>query len=903
MNSTLYLIKNTPILIDRNFKVPSFDHIRRSSVGGYSIVEDFMYVKHNLDLTIKIESNQTGLEYKDENNINYIIIKNNTIEPKEVGYFVTRKRWISEKTIEFTLHCDTINSFIDDIELSDRTKILRQHKDRFIRNVGEPSRIGDIEIIPQSSFDISEECTLIYNESDVLEHTYLYNLSKTFPFYITMAFSVDDDASLCKYYFVDENYKIISEIPYQIDVRAFRIAYGNNGLPRELVVNGSSVSIPSNAKYIAMRHVPHSINSASFYIQVYDWEDLTDKEIEEINEYMHSYVYELVDKKGNFIEATTGDDKLVPIIDFYSEGLHPILYGEEKGKIQERKQYLRQSWYLMYKNQNEPTDSLVNPVECYLIPEKMTNYAAVASWTGEYTARQLNDFIRGYEKQSGTVVDGIVIPAKENNGLTIQFNGNTYTIPAGDDFGCIWIEILGSTNEDRWVNVTILRSDTTTGEIIHEYDSEEVAPNSLIKFTNAVVARYGAYSEDYYVFRHYPIAHIFATTSGYNVSKTIYQIDRTDAKIIKIIKLPYSPTDIKQNVYGYTIYDNSYWSYDASTKLLKLKDFSSRFTRTMSEITAFYPYSPLDYIPMPEIDGTELKDINLEYKLYHSDYYQPKFVYDSFGFVFQLENITERKENYNTTEIQFSVTSTINSRFMFAFPDYKCSKRQNEDYNNICIVARNNEVPIFNQQYINYLRTGYNYDVKSKQRQKEASLLGAGLSLVGAIASFASSAYTGALGITAGIALASSSVMQIVNTANTIAQNEENLQAKQVQLQNEATSVYGSDDVDMLTEYSGNRAKMMLYQVSPKLKKALFDLFYYTGYICEEIGLPNTTSRMWFNFVSADVIFKKVPNIPDDIVDEIKARYLGGITFLHSNKGVIDYEQKYENWEVSILDE
>ena len=42
-----------------------------------------------------------------------------------------------------------------------------------------------------------------------------------------------------------------------------------------------------------------------------------------------------------------------------------------------------------------------------------------------------------------------------------------------------------------------------------------------------------------------------------------------------------------------------------------------------------------------------------------------------------------------------------------------------EDYGNILAVSRNNESTIYTSQYINYLRTGLQYDLKMKQAQEE----------------------------------------------------------------------------------------------------------------------------------------------------------------------------------------
>ena len=908
MNSTLYLIKNTPILIDRNFKVPSFDHIRRSG-ESYSIVEDFMYVKHNLDLTIKIESNQAGLEYKDENNINYIIIKNNTTEPKEVGYFVTRKRWISEKTIEFTLHCDTINSFIDEIELSDRTKILRQHKDRFTRNVGEPSRIGDIEIIPQASFDVSEECTLSYDESDALEHTYLYNLSKTFLWTISMVFGVSDDATTCKYYFIDEEYKVIREIPCTFAPAAFRIAYGSNGLPRELVVDGSSVSIPANAKYIAMRHVPHTINSAYFFIYVYGWEDLTDEEIEEINAEMHTYSYELVNKKGKFYEETAGDDKLRPIIDFYSEGLQPVLYGSKNVTITERTGWINQSWYLVYKNQNNPDQSLTNPVDVFLFGERTARVSPVANFTGTYSGEELYRLllningVTSFEEYQQVQEKAIYIPAYFNSngnitGSGIDPQGGTKTIDQTlGNYGLIVIRLFAP----DYVQVVVL------DENENSLFNEAMTKSSLsITFTGMKVATYGAITYSEWTTVNYPQINLFGSSDSYSVLNSIKSVNRTDPTIIKIIKLPYCPASLILNENGELVYDTTQWSYNATYGALKLIDFNSSMVRVLD--TGINPLYKLDEIPMEEIDLEAPKNIEYECKLYHSDYYQPKIFYDSFAFIFQLELV----KNYNTLQdfrIQFNTTNTLNSRFMFTFLDYECESREVRDFNNVLYVARNNECAIFNQQYVNYIRNGYNYELKANELKYRESWFSFGArtlsSGLGAAQSFVQTLESGDVsqGVNKLVSYASSTAISAYSIANSIASRELEMLSKQNQLAHQSTGVVDANDVDLLEAYSKNRLQMKIYQVSPKMRKALFDVFYYTGYICEEMGIPNTTSRYRFNFVSADIVFKKVPNLPDDIVSELKSRYLGGITFLHSNKGVIDYEQKYENWEVSILDE
>ena len=216
-------------------------------------------------------------------------------------------------------------------------------------------------------------------------------------------------------------------------------------------------------------------------------------------------------------------------------------------------------------------------------------------------------------------------------------------------------------------------------------------------------------------------------------------------------------------------------------------------------------------------------------------------------------------------------------------------------------ITRNNEEPIYNQQYINYLRAGYNYDVKSKQRTEFFTWLGTGLQMVGSIASFASSIYTGGFGVAMGITLATSSLGSLASSINTTMQAENTFNAKQDQLKLQTSKAYGSDDVDLLEFYSNNRAKFIEYKVSPKMKNLLSDLFFYTGYCCDLMKVPNTTSRTRFNFVSAELILVSTPNISDEMIKDIKDRFYLGITFLHKYNNEWDFSQLKENWEVAVI--
>ena len=61
-------------------------------------------------------------------------------------------------------------------------------------------------------------------------------------------------------------------------------------------------------------------------------------------------------------------------IDPISENINPLLQcGDGDGSLVEDESPLNTDWYLLYRNQNDPSDSLVNPVDCYLIPAESKN--------------------------------------------------------------------------------------------------------------------------------------------------------------------------------------------------------------------------------------------------------------------------------------------------------------------------------------------------------------------------------------------------------------------------------------------------------------------------------------------------------------------------------------------------
>ena len=246
-------------------------------------------------------------------------------------------------------------------------------------------------------------------------------------------------------------------------------------------------------------------------------------------------------------------------------------------------------------------------------------------------------------------------------------------------------------------------------------------------------------------------------------------------------------------------------------------------------------------------------------------------------------------------------SNSIQSNLAFHFVTNDINYIDNADYSLYLVSTRNNEVPIYNNAYIDYLRNGYNFDRKSQTREAALTWTTTALSLVGSAVSFALTPVTGGLSAAAGVGLLTSTVASIGRAITATVQNESNIQKTLEQTKSQATNVSGVDDLDLLKYYGQNKVHFMKYTVSENMKKKLNDLFYYCGYAYQNYGKPNLNSRLWFNFVQCDPVFERY-NVYNEYLDDISAHFKLGVTiFHHDENGNYDLKQTKENWEVSLL--
>ena len=599
-------------------------------------------------------------------------------------------------------------------------------------------------------------------------------------------------------------------------------------------------------------------------------------------------------------------------------------------------------WYLIYKTRDDLSPSNPNnPINCYTIASKPLTISKGSSESQVVAPGDLLDnhyyYFTDIDNPNGQInFTGVsdsgptnitfneqgtqmVVLWKENDKIhfvpyTGQLTYNHVAIPTQITSTVITYKGISTAYYTASAGPTTTTTTTTSGspEYVNKlgYTASSITINIGNFFRDSMndLTRYGVYGVIQKALKRINVA----AGSIERKTITLNEVDKTDSRIVKIIKLPYAPCNITYNNGVYTF--PSEWKYEAGYMRLNDASLSTEFENDIGKI--YFPELFLTETAKP----TQLKYFDRESKLYHSDFYNFKLVYDSFVREIALERIDTSEFSKATTwdmastsvGLKFKPTNTINSKFAFKIDygnwdeaNYFAQYNQSFDYEDYLLISRNNEETIFSNDYLNYIRTGYNYDKKAKEQQLNQNYLLSGVQLAAGVASFAASAYTGGISAAAGISLVSGAITTLSSAAYNKSQSENSMQSKLANLAAQSTAVMGSDDVDLLSYYNGNRLEIKKYDTISQQKEALYKLFFYCGYSHNVFAKPNITSRYWFNFIQCKPVFNEEGATPyNDYLDDIKSRYQAGITVYHHHYDTSihwDWEQKFENWEVNFL--
>lgn len=464
---------------------------------------------------------------------------------------------------------------------------------------------------------------------------------------------------------------------------------------------------------------------------------------------------------------------------------------------------------------------------------------------------------------------------------------------------------------------------------------------------------------------------IYVGNQTAQMTATIDDVDRTDSKITKIIKYPYCPVQhtVTGNVYSF----GDLWRYELGYMVYQGVDVPT--FGTVNTLSADLSgelevrIDPEDLLPMVPRDNNN--DAYLESKLKNSEFTTVKVSYDSFSKPIELERIINSTNDANSLNIDFKPTSTINSKFGFKIKPYQYHEQ--EDYEQYLMVTRNNEETILNSEYLNYIKTGLNYDKKAnalavEQATKQAWVgLTTSVALTAANAGFgianakapmrfekgilqnmmainnedlaakqpytfsgtdirsqythianAENAYArsgGAAGVigqsttTAAFSGLSGAIQSLVAIDGMKKQQANSIEQKQALLQQQAISVAGSDDVDLMSWYNGNRLHLYKYEPATAYRDNVTRYFELAGYSHNRREKPKVDTRMGWNFIACtpDLTIEGTKNNQRQYLTDLVERYQNGVTVLHkqmdeNDEPFWDFKQEYKNMEKFLVE-
>lgn len=388
-------------------------------------------------------------------------------------------------------------------------------------------------------------------------------------------------------------------------------------------------------------------------------------------------------------------------------------------------------------------------------------------------------------------------------------------------------------------------------------------------------------------------------------------VDRTALGLKKAICLPYRPFD--RDASGY-LPEGCF--VVAGKILLARDDLESTIEWRPSGRNKILHLPKLSAKPTETTDGKGAS-LLLEPKVFSSEFQFSKLVYDSFSIVLKGEdsyfNLNLSETGNDKIVFKFFASPSMVSEFdfsLYSWPGYSASEFiltpiWTEDYPLHLIINRNNETPVYTSAYLDYLRTGYNYDLKSQAVQLGMQGLGIAISAINAGVGIAAT-FTPGVGIAAApyaVSAATGFASSIANIGKTAAENERGNAQRLKELQAQGASVAGNSDFAVSKRYTKNRVSLETYSVEPRLINAARSFFYLKGYATDEIKAPSCHTRAHFDFVECDPVFQPeaLSLFPKWMLELIADDLRQGVTFLHPVAGDYDIAQQSSNYELSVL--
>ena len=364
-------------------------------------------------------------------------------------------------------------------------------------------------------------------------------------------------------------------------------------------------------------------------------------------------------------------------------------------------------------------------------------------------------------------------------------------------------------------------------------------------------------------------------------SAKLSDVDRTSSDIVKIIQAPFTPE----------LSDFGEFEYRGEEIFLRFSDIESQLRYStkvkLDELIASKPSI-----------WKKSQALLSDPKMLSSAFSYYKIVYDSYSATVSLDNILADSSYFTAEWIGSSSMSSSSVVMLHAwdstdaeigFANYK------EDYPMMLSSDRNNEIPIYSVEWLNYLRNGYNYDKKSNAMSIATSVLSTVGSLVMGVATIATGGASAAATIPAAVGMAGAAVSGWTSTASTI-----NSQlAKETQMKNQSFSVSSVNDLSLFKAYGNATVKVEWWCPREDYKRRLGQLFFYRGYAVNEQYEPSLDIRTSFDYIECVPSWSGsfIQRTPPQFISLLNDRLAQGVTIIHHCENAWDIAQEKGNLE------
>ena len=642
-----------------------------------------------------------------------------------------------------------------------------------------------------------------------------------------------------------------------------------------------------------------------YYIRKYNWTSesacMLSLSLDTLNTFKNDILghftnktYVMREHKDRFIQDDALNTRFRKKIDIVSEFDGLTKYNTYKTAITGEK------WYLIYVTASSESET----VDCYLLP---TNDNHTVTTSSGLVPGELEHYHNRL-----MLLDPCTVEYTTGGGTTAtaSFSGTK------TDYAMIWDD-YGNLQSGKLQLYRLSSTDgapfTVTETLIAD-NIVEIHPTSPTEMNSYAIKRdvwelrtfapggVAVNTNQYdYILIAPKIDYTFSSTPVVKTISPFSQVNTSLSAITKIIECPYCPISLTDKKVGGT----SILTDDADDYLTAyVINPNEELGVTIKSASSMGIFET--NLPNELSRRTTLKSSSYESKLYHSDLYERIYMYDSFYKTLPLQNIIS--SGLPTLEIKYKQSNAMSSNLLFDFNIGSITEWKKQDvYENILICKRNNEKPVYNNNYLNYIRTGYNYDVKAKEEAYKKQVMQSTATGIGALASFLvgiiGAGATGGASLGAGIVSGISLLTSSIHSATSIHYNDvmakDSMQKRLDELKTSTVSITANDDLDLMNYYNGNKLYETIFRVSSDVENKAFEMFFLTGYKTETYKIPDLNTRYRFNYLQADIdLNTKYKGYLQPYYDDIVERFKLGVTVFHTND---DFNQTYENWENWLL--